>query len=330
MGEVHRTVTLVVLNWKNEAATTRCVDSLRAMEYSELCEIVVVDNESTPRSRAALEGLGVRTVPLQNNRGFAGGMNAGIAAAQGAVVGLLNNDLVADGAWLAEGLRVLADESVGMVGGRVFVWDGSSNLVEDGVGEDLVHIDPDRGFGVLGAAPANEQRMVGIDGSNILARSDLLKGLGGFDESFFAYYEDIDLSARVLAARFEIVFTPAMKVWHRRGTSSDQVPYRRAYWATRNQYYVIAKHLPKSVWVRAVLALTIENLAAVLLGHRGGVRSPGRRLRRAERWGMTAAVGWFLVHPLRLLRVRQAVIASGHHDEEWATKIRGAAHAQTR
>jgi N-acetylglucosaminyl-diphospho-decaprenol L-rhamnosyltransferase len=330
MSEVHRAVTLVVLNWKNEAATARCVDSLRAMEFAELCEIVVVDNESTPKSRAALRDLGVRTIPLQTNRGFAGGMNAGIAAARGAVVGLLNNDLVADGAWLAEGLRVLADESVGMVGGRAFVWDGSSNLVDDGFGEALVYVDADRGFGILGDAPPNEQRTAGVDGSNILARSELLKRLGGFDESFFAYSEDIDLSARVLAAGCEIVFTPAMKVWHRKGTSSDQVPYRRAYWATRNQYYVIAKHLPKSVWVRALLAVTFENLAAVLLGHRGGFRSPGRRIRRAERWGMTAAVGWFLVHPLRLLRMRRAVIASGHHDEEWATKIRGLAHAQTR
>jgi N-acetylglucosaminyl-diphospho-decaprenol L-rhamnosyltransferase len=322
MGEVHPAVTLVVLNWKNEAATNRCVESLRSMQCAELCEIVVVDNDSTPGSRAALNDLGVRLVPLQTNRGFAGGMNAGIAAAQGAVVGLLNNDLVADVAWLAEGLRVLADKTVGMVGGRTFAWNGYSDLVEDGPGEALVHINADRGFGVLGDAPAFERRTAGIDGSNILARLDLLKQLGGFDESFFAYYEDVDLSARVLAARFEIVFTPAMKVWHRRGMSSDQVPCRRAYWATRNQYYVIAKHLPQSTWVRALISVTIDNLATVLLGHRGGFRSPSRRLRWAERWGMAAAIGWFLVHPLRLHLVRRTVIASGQHDEAWSANTR--------
>ena len=116
---------IVVLNWKDEVATARCVASVRQLEGVEDCEIIVVDNESTEASRRALAGLGdLRILPLDNNRGFAGGMNAALDIARGAHIALLNNDLVVDPAWLNEGLRVFRDPTAGIVGGASLEWDG--------------------------------------------------------------------------------------------------------------------------------------------------------------------------------------------------------------
>ena len=146
-------------------------------------------------------------------------------------IALLNNDLVVDPAWLIEGIRVLRDPTVGVVGGAALEWDGSGPPNHESGALAMTGVDPDGGFAVLGAAPPTERRMAGVDGSNLLARANLLHRLNGFDADYFAYGEDIDLCARAWALGFATVFSPAMKVWHRRGASSDRVPRQRAFWA---------------------------------------------------------------------------------------------------
>ena len=80
---------IVVLNWKDEAATKRCIASVRQLKGVEDCELIVVDNESTEASRLALSGLGdVRLVPLESNTGFGAGMNVGIDVARGENIAL--------------------------------------------------------------------------------------------------------------------------------------------------------------------------------------------------------------------------------------------------
>lgn len=315
---------LVVLNWQDEASTIRCVASLRGLDRASDSEIIVVDNASTAASREALSSLGVRVIPLPTNRGFAGGMNAGIEAARGTYIGLFNNDVLVDRAWLAEALHVMEDSSVGLVGGHAIEWDGSDDLTRQGAALAMIKVDPTRGFGVLGPAPPWECRVPGLDGSNLLARADLLRRLGGFDEAYFAYHEDIDLSARVSNHGFDLVLTPAMKVLHQRGHSSDDVPYRRAFWAARNQCFTIAKHFPAGSWSSTVARVTVDNLIAAILGTRSGLR--GRETSPVIGWhtriGLAVGAAWVATHPRTLIRMRRRAIADGHHAEEYAARLR--------
>ncbi len=315
---------LIVLNWRGEQATSRCVASLHRLEQADECEILVVDNESTSRSRRALAGLeGVTVVPLADNRGFAGGMNAGIANAHGRFVGLFNNDLVVGSAWLEEGLRVLEDPAVGIVGGTQFPWDGEGVPESQEGGLALVRMDPERGFTVLGPAPAERRVVAAIDGCNILARAELLRRLDGFDPDYFAYYEDVDLCARAWALGYETVFDPAMRVWHRRGKSSDQVARQRAFWSARNQIVNIAKHFPETSWRRASALVALEHLSDALVGHPGGLRGKGtERLSRDQRLGRAQAVLWTSLHAGWLSAKRSATIAAGQHDEGFSERLR--------
>lgn len=330
---------LVVLNWHSEEATARCVDSLRRLEGAEDCEILVVDNESTPSSREALGRIeGVTVVPLGTNRGFAGGMNAGISAARGDYIGLLNNDLVVDAAWLRTGLRALQDPAVGIAGGQQFPWDGEppwanceieapergeDHAVACGTGLAMVHVDPERGFAVLGTAPSERRPVAGVDGCNLLARAGLLHRLGGFDPDYFAYGEDVDLCARAWALGYETVFEPAMKVWHRRGASSDRVARQRAFWACRNQLITVAKHFVEASWRRTVALVAFEHLSDALVGHPGGIRSEEtRRLTRDERLGRAQAALWPATHGRWLAAKRAATIAAGQHDEGYTEHLR--------
>lgn len=328
---------LVVLNWHNENATALCVASLCKLEGADGCEIVVVDNESTTSSREALGRLDrVRVVPLATNRGFAGGMNAGIAAARGEFVGLFNNDLVVEPGWLRKGLRALEDTRVGIVGGPQFPWDGEGPSAVEATepreaqqnanvpGLAMVHVDPERGFAVLGPAPAERRLVAGVDGCNLLARAGLLRQLGGFDPDYFAYGEDVDLCARAWALGYATMFEPAMKVWHRRGASSDRVARQRAFWAARNQVTTVAKHFMETSWRRTAALVTFQHLSDALVGHPGGIRSESAvRLSHDERVGRVQAALWTVSHARWLAAKRAATIAAGQHDEGYTEHLRG-------
>lgn len=318
------TATLVVLNWRAEDATARCVASLRELDGAEDSEIIVVDNESTPASLRALDRIeGVRVLALASNEGFCGGMNAGIAAARGEVVALFNNDLVVDAAWLQTGLRLLEDPGVGIVGGPQIPWDGKSPV--EGFGSRalaMVHVDPRHGYAVLGAAPAERRAVAALDGSNLLARSSLLRTLGGFDPDYFAYYEDVDLCARAWALGFSSLYEPTMRVWHRRGASSDRVARRRAFWAARNQLLTIAKHFPERTWRRNLTEVALQHLSDAVLGHAGGVRQRSEaRLDMDRRLGRAQATIWAASHARYLGAKRVATIAAGQHDEGYAARL---------
>ena len=120
-------VSFVIVNWGQPEATAMCVESVKAQRGAFELEIIVVDNESTPASRSQLESItGTVLLPHRENRGFTGGMNSGFAAATGDYVAALNNDLVLSPDWLANGLRELSEEGVGVVGGVEYLWNESN------------------------------------------------------------------------------------------------------------------------------------------------------------------------------------------------------------
>ncbi len=333
MPNSHRlpVVSVIVLNWRGEDATKQCVASLRAVTGIDDCEIIVVDNESSPASRQALTTLaGVHIVPLERNRGFAGGMNAGIATSLGRYIALLNNDLVVDPGWLQQGLRCLREPGVGIVGGSAFAWDGVATSEQGDKALAMTRIDPDRGFAVLGEAPETERPVAGVDGSNLLILAPLLHRLGGFDPDYFAYGEDVDLCARAWALGYTTVFSPMMKVWHRRGASSDRVPRSRAFWAARNQMFTVAKHFPERFWRRTVLRLAAENLSSAVVGHYGGTQgNKPRALGWDQRVGLAQSSWWALTHSRTLRAKRTQTIKTGQHDESYVDRLRSLRSSST-
>jgi GT2 family glycosyltransferase len=313
---VNRTpiVSFVVVNWRAEDATARCVESIRTQRGLDpiAVEIVVVDNESSPGSLEALAALDVSVVASLRNTGFAGGANLGIERAGGRYVAIVNNDAVLDADWAARGVEILeADPSIGLVGGADLAW------TEDHPAGDLraarvtaPRIDPVSGFAEACSAARPLGDVLALNGSNLMARAAVLARLRGFDTAFFAYYEDTDLSARVWAVGHRVVFAPDMLVWHRRNLSSDRVPFRKFYLAYRNHMRVVAKHFPEPTWRPAVRRAAIHNLLSALTGRTAGspasVDGPRRRAH-------LAAGTWGLANGLRLSRTRRDAMARGEH-----------------
>ena len=305
-------VTFVVLNWRNEVATRTCVASIERQVVSGSFETIVVDNDSTAASRAALGEGPWQLVCLTGNRGFTGGMNAGAARARGRFIALLNNDIRLPTDWLSRGLRVASDDRVAVIGGP---------SLSEGSGapaSTLPRVDP-RGFVQLTSTVLPRCAVASVDGGHLFIRAAAWRQLGGFDEDFFAYYEDTDLCARALALGWEVVYEPNLRVWHRRGLSSDRVRWRRLFWARRNRTIWLAKHLPAEDWRQAVLTAAMEYLAQAVRGAgEPDDRWPERLMTRSV---SLAVCCWVLSHGRWLTGKRRATIASGMHDSGYRRRL---------
>ncbi len=258
-------VVAVVLNWNGTDDTVACVRSLVALGDARL-EIVVVDNGSrTPPDAALAEaGLEVAVVHAPVNLGYAGGNNLGIrwARERGAgLVWILNNDAVAG----AGALEALVEASVrhpraGAFGSRVLRGDDPSRIwvawgrvtwrqsLIELVGENAADGPP---YDV-------EQEVEWIPGCSILLRAEALDDVGGFDEDFFAYHEDVDWAARARARGWSSVYVPASRVVHHiHGSSGGASHYGgfRKYLSARNSILYALRH--GSVAQRLLLGLSI-------------------------------------------------------------------------
>jgi len=214
-------VTAVVLNWCDERATEACLRSLLASRYPELT-IVLVDNGSPDGSGEAVARKFPEVDFLQTgkNLGYTGGNNQGIhrALTEGAdFVLVLNHDTLVDPDtvhYLVD--TALTDDRVGVVAPTVVRMDDPDSLWYAG-GE----FDAMRALGVHwngnGRGPrATEPRPVTFfSGCAVLLRADALRDVGPFEESYFLYVEDAELSLRLTRSGWRLLHEPRARVRHR-------------------------------------------------------------------------------------------------------------------
>lgn len=212
--------------------------------------------------RAGLDGLPVTVVRSHRNLGFAGGVNAGLSVAleAGATeLAILNDDTTVAPDWItrlrrhlagatgnssASGADVAGDAAaapVGAVQPKLLLDDGRVQSVgvtwrRDGAGIDIGYGEPDDG---------RHDRAGTIrcfTGGAALFTRDFLTDVGGFDERFHLYYEDIDLSLRGGAAGYRFVVEPAAVVRHAMSHTTAADPDGRRYHQERNRLWCLARH----------------------------------------------------------------------------------------
>jgi GT2 family glycosyltransferase len=216
-------VSIVVPVHNQWALTAGCLASIAADFAAVGFEVIVVDDASTDETPQALARVvGVTVVTLPDNQGFIGAANAGIAAARGRFVVLLNNDTICRPGWIDALVRTVeSDEAIGVVGAKLVYPDG--RLQEAGgiiwrdasghnYGRDQDPEDPAFNF---------VREVDYCSGACLLVRRELLTALGGLDTRFApAYYEDTDLCFAARAHGYRVVYQPAAVVCHLEGASN--------------------------------------------------------------------------------------------------------------
>ena len=264
---------VIVPNWNGTDSLQHCLDSL--LKQSLPARIIVVDNGSTDDSLKLLEKYpDVDVIRHERNLGFAGGVNAGFrrAISGGAkYAAAFNNDAVADKDWLKR-LAAFMDKhpQAGMAAPKILTADGKRL---DSTGDFLTvwGLPYPRGRGERDLDAYDDSTDVfAASGGASLYRVSMLEKVGLFDEDFFAYYEDVDLSFRARLMGWDVAYVPGAVVRHDIGATSRRLRGFTTYQTMKNQPLVLYKNLPGKLWWtvgwRFTLAHTLFFLRAISRG----------------------------------------------------------------
>jgi GT2 family glycosyltransferase len=264
------TVAVVVPSWNSLDLLPRCLDSLG--DQGVELELFVVDNGSTDGSVALLEARGVQHLALPRNVGFAAALNLGVARVNSPMVLALNADTVLEpGCVGALRRELLADPALGGVQPRILQLEGEGTSVAAArlysAGQALT---ADGRALEVGAEQAQMEHFLqrrevfGVCGAACLLRRELFDQLGGYDESYFAFYEDVDLNVRARIAGWRFAYVPEAVVWHV-GNASWSAGFSRpgpenARLVARNRLATQIKFVPSAAAPR-IAAVEVGSLA---------------------------------------------------------------------
>jgi len=297
-------LSIVIVSWNVRDLLRRCLSSILAgQEQGPGLEIIVVDNASSDGSAGMVrvEFPQVHLIANEQNRGFTAANNQGLALAQGRYLLLLNPDTEVVGDALATMVGYMeAHPQVGALGPQLRYPDGSRQssrrrfptlltaLVESTVVQEWWRDSPILRRYYLADTPDDAVQPVDwVVGACLLVRRQVYEQVGGLDEGFFMYSEELDWCRRIKDAGWQVVYLPTAIVVHHEGRSSEQVvPARHLYFQSSKVRYFRKHHGPLQAGLlrRFLLATYVYQLAREGLKWLGGHKRPLRAERVRAYW----------------------------------------------
>lgn len=242
---------VVIPNWNGKAHLPVCLDSLARQTYQPV-EVIVADNASTDGSLDLLRDdyPWVRVAALPENRGFTGACNAGMRAAQGQVISLLNNDTEVESDWAEQVVAAFERHpGAGMVASKMLLFDERNRLHTAG---DFMRVDGtpgNRGVWQADGPEYNQERTVfSACGGSAAYRREMLDETGLLDDDYFFSLEDVDMGWRGQLAGWTCVYAPAAVVYHKLKATGGGVT--ASFHDGRNLIWLIAKNYPGDLFRR--------------------------------------------------------------------------------
>lgn len=266
-------VTVIVVNWNAGDLLSRCLHDLLRQTIQPAC-ILVMDNGSRDGSTeqaAQLPGVTIRL--LGRNFGFAGGNNRAFSELNTEYVALLNPDAFPEHDWLEKLLAVAeAHPEVAAFGSRQMVH-GLENIV-DGMGDVYHHsgLVWRAGHGeILSDSDVAPREIFSPCAGAALYRLTALTEVGGFDEDFFCYVEDVDLGFRMRLAGYRAMYVPDAVVHHvGSATTGGQHSCFSVYHGHRNLVWAFVKNMPGVLfWLLLPLHVALNFVSILWFALRG-------------------------------------------------------------
>lgn len=275
-------VSVVIVNWNAGGMLRQCLGSLpNAMEFcGGAGEVIVIDNASSDGSAHGLRcsGVDLRVIENGENRGFGAACNQGAAVARGEYLLFLNPDTVLEADSIAGALGAMQSGDYGNVGVcGIMLRDEFGNVargcarhptvshfVAAGLGLDRIILTSAH---IMREWAHDSTRTVDhVIGAFYLLRRDVFNAVGGFDERFFVYLEDLDLSVRIKAAGYTSLYFAGVQALHKGGGTSEKIKARRLFYSLRSRLQYAFKHFSLlGAW--CVLAFTVVVEPLTRLAH---------------------------------------------------------------
>lgn len=262
MTNLPQLVSIVVVNWNSGVQLRNCVDSIAQYGAGLVEKTIVVDNGSLDGSDASVEGLlNVTLIRTGTNLGFGKACNLGAHKAKSDYLLFLNPDAALYAESLPRALAYMQDPinvKVGICGVQLLDETGhlsrscarfpsSLGFVAHAVGLDRLF--PRLGHFMAEWDHAQTREVDHVIGAFFMFRRAVFESLNGFDEHFFVYLEDLDLSYRAHQAGWNSVYLANTRAFHAGGGTSNQVKARRLFYSLRSRLLYAFKHFS---WLGAV------------------------------------------------------------------------------
>jgi GT2 family glycosyltransferase len=271
-------VDIIMVNWNAGTQLAEAVSSIAQYHHDLVSLVIIVDNASSDDSLAQVDSLKNLSVPLKiirntDNRGFGAACNQGAALASSEYLLFLNPDTRLFDKSLPVSLAFMQDESnkdVGIVG--IQLLDEQSHISRSCARFPTLGMFSAQALGInrlprlshlnthMSDWKHDETRIVNhVIGAFYLMRRTLFNSLGGFDERFFVYLEDLDLSLSANQAGYRSVFLAEAQAFHAGGGTSRQVKVHRLFYSLRSRLIYGFKHFsPCQAWCLIFITLGIE------------------------------------------------------------------------
>ena len=285
-------LSVVIVNFHSRTDLERCLPSI-ARQGVERVEVIVVDNAPGDGSAAWLEREHPGVIVIANgaNTGYAGGSNLGLRHASGEHVLVLNPDTELHARALHTLLQALHEHPDALITPKLLAPDGSVNACGNQM--HPTGITTCRGLGAPAAAYAGTHAVPLISGAAFVARRATLLALAGFDERFFMYLEDADLSLRARAQGHALLCAADAVVTHHYELAMSAA---KLFHLERNRWLMLLKNYERGTLWRLAPALALTEVATWAFALTRGPAYVGARLR---------AYGW-LWRERRAWRVARA------------------------
>ncbi len=268
--------TIIIPNINGKGWLKDSIESIYAQTEQDF-ELIVVDNGSTDESLTQAREYTSRSnftlIENKTNTGFSYAVNQGIALAKGKYVVLFNNDAFAEPQWLAELIRAAEQDERIFAVQSLMIRHYERELADD-AGDYVTWMGfaCKEGDGRLASRYTKQKRIFSACGGAALYRKSILDEIGTFDENFFAYFEDVDLSWRANNAGYKNIICPTARCYHICGASTGAVRYNgfKSRQSGRNSILLPLKNEPALMLVVNFLPLAVGYLLKCYKFHRQG------------------------------------------------------------
>jgi len=252
--------TVIVVNYNGREHLADCFPSLASLLYPrDKLEIIMVDNGSRDGSVEFIRDNFPQIKIIQNDRnlGFAQASNIGARGASGEYVAFLNNDMRVDPHWLIELVKpVLRDRDVVCAASKILSWDGKRIDFVGGALNFYGHgFQLDYGKGNIDDYTQERPLLFACGGATLIDKEVFLE-CGGFDEDYFAFFEDVDLGWRLWILGYKVLFAPKAIAYHKHhGTSKNFCPTNYAFFMSGMPCILLLKIMSRNISIRSCLLL---------------------------------------------------------------------------
>jgi len=259
--------TFVVVNYNGEKFLEKCLDSIARQSYRNF-DVIVVDNGSTDNSLKILDQfsdvLEMEVIKNSENLGFAKAANQGIRMADSEIVALVNNDAFLDERWLEEIVKVCkSDKSSGIFASKILFPDGRINSAGHIIYRGLAVME--RGFLEKDFGQYDfDCYVAGACAAAAAYRREMLEEIGLFDEDYFMYNEDVDLSLRAILLGWKVRFVHKAVAWHLHSASTGFLSDFSVYYNSRNWVWSILKNIPTKVLLKEMPFFILRNVTSMV------------------------------------------------------------------